>query len=121
MSNTVKLSARLAKDDELNGIDSLGADLVDNPDQVICAIVWLDVAKVTHDVDSGDDLPTVRVRRIEPFGTVDKTPQNVIELAAELYERRTGRKPLPFTTIEVHDHGYDNPTEDDEGPDEIPF
>lgn len=113
MSDSVKLSAKLSKDDETNGLDHLAGELINNPDQVIAAIVWLDVSKVTHDVDKSTDVPTVRVRRIEPFGPIAKVPADVIKMAAELQEARTGKKALPFDVLEVDkDGGYVNPPEE---------
>lgn len=106
MSETVRLSSKLSKDEETNGLDQLHDTLKHNPKQAICAIVWLDVQKVTNDIDSGTDIPTVRVRRIEPIGAVDKVPESVIALAGELFEKRTGRPPLPFDTLEFIDGGY---------------
>ena len=41
MSQEVKLSSKLAKDPEMNGLDGLADSLRENPNQVICAIVWL--------------------------------------------------------------------------------
>lgn len=99
MSALIKLSSKLPGDDEINGLDSLAEQLVQDPEQVVCVLAWLVVPKVTHDVPTGADVPTVEVRRIEPIGTVANTPAAVQQLAAELYERRTGRNPLPFAQV----------------------
>lgn len=99
MSALIKLSSKLPGDDEVNGLDSLAEQLVDDPEQVVCVLAWLVVPKVTHDVPTGTDVPTVEIRRIEPIGSVAKTPAAVQQLAAELYEARTGRNPLPFEQV----------------------
>lgn len=111
MSNEVRLSSKLAKDDETNGLDHLAGELKNNPDQVICAITWLTVDKLTTDVAEHTTYPTVAIKRIEPIGVVEKVPQEVIDLAASLFEERTGRSPLPFEVTEVIEGGYVNPQE----------
>lgn len=99
MSALIKLSSKLPGDEEVNGLDSLHEQLVEDPQQVIAVLAWLVVPKVTHDVPTGTDVPTVEVRRIEPIGAVQSTPAAVQQLAAELYEARTGRNPLPFDQV----------------------
>lgn len=100
MSESVRLSAKLPGDEEINGLDQLAPAMLDAPEKVICAIVWLDVSAVTTNIDEGTETPTVRVRRIEPIGHLDRVPDAVIALAGELMEARTGRRPLPFDTLE---------------------
>lgn len=100
MSQKIALSSKLPADEETNGLDSLHDSIVENPDQVICALVWFDVPKITIDTESGDERPTVRARRVEPFGTVDKVPAEVVKLAQQLQEKRTGRTPLPFDKLD---------------------
>lgn len=99
MSAVVKLSSKLPGDEEVNGLDVLASQLVDNPDQVICAITWFVPTKITRDVESGAEVPTLEVRRVEPIGAVDATPRDVVDLAARLYEARTGKNPLPFDQV----------------------
>lgn len=99
MSALIRLSSKLPGDPETNGLDSLHDELVENPDQVVCALTWLVTPKVTRVTATGDEVPTVEVRRIEPIGTIEKTPAAVQALAAELYEARTGTNPLPFEQI----------------------
>ena len=99
MSALIRLSSKLPGDPETNGLDSLHEQLVGDPDQVVCVLAWLVVPKVTRVVATGDEVPTVEVRRIEPIGAIDRTPASVQQLAAELYEARTGTNPLPFGQI----------------------
>lgn len=106
MSNAVRLSSKLAGDAETNGLDSLASTLRDNPDQVICAITWLTVDSVTWKREDGSRTPRVEVKRIEPIGAVDAVPQAVIDLAAELYQKRLNKTPLPFDVVEVIEGGY---------------
>lgn len=111
MSNEVRLSSKLSKDDETNGLDHLAGTLKNEPHQVVCALTWLVVQKITTDVETGDSVPTVQVKRIEPIAVVDKVPDQIIELASELYAARTGRTPLPFDVVETIEGGYVNADE----------
>lgn len=109
MSSTVRLSSKLSKDEETNGLDSLAGDLLANPGRVVCALVWLTVDKITEDVEHGGvRVPSVRVKRIEPIATVDKVPEQVVELALKLNTERTGKTPLPFDVTETVEGGYVN-------------
>lgn len=111
MSALVRLSAKLAGDPEVNGLDSLQGELLANPHAVVCAIVWLVPTKITEDVEGGERVPTVQVKRIEPIGVVDKVPAEVVKLALDLQEKRTGKRPLPFGITEVIEGGYVEPDE----------
>lgn len=103
MSALIALSSKLPGDKEVNGLDSLHDAIVENPNQVVCAFVWLDVPKITVDTEQEDprkaQRPTVRVRKIEPFGAVDKVPAEVIDLMTRLAEARLGHVPLPFDEL----------------------
>lgn len=107
MSARVKLSGKLAGNEETNGLDAIAGQLVDEADEggapIRVALVWFDVERVTLDVDSGAHVPTVRVRRIEPLGVVGDVPDAVRKLAQDAHEQRTGRTPLPFDDVEVED------------------
>lgn len=118
MSAIIKLSSALPGDAEVNGLDSLHDDIVGNPRQVICALVWLDVPKLTLNTEDGTEVPTVRVRKIEPVGTAEKVEPAVIELYNRTQEARLGREPLPFDQLDGRaEHVYtseDTGAEDDE-------
>lgn len=103
MSAVVKLSTKLPGDDDTNGLDALAGKLVDDPETIRLAVVWLDVSKVTVETDSGAHIPTVRVRRIEPIGDVGDVSDAVRKLVDQAQEERTGRRPLPMDVIEVED------------------
>ncbi len=103
MSALVRLAARLPGDAEINGLDAIADQLATNTGDPIVAIVWFDVSKVTHDIDAGTDVPTVRVRRVEPIGSLAFVPDSVTALAEKLFEERTGRKALPFDQLELND------------------
>lgn len=95
MPAKVRLAGRLPSG-HLNGLDSITDQLITTPDRDMVALIWFDVATISTDVDSGEDTPTVRVRRVEPIGPLPEVPEQVTALAEQLFERRTGRKALPF-------------------------
>lgn len=107
MSAKVTLSSKLPGESEINGLDELQQSLVDNPHQIIVAIVWGDVPSVRYNTDEDEHVPTFRIRKIEPIDVVGKVPQEIVELAQRLTEKRLGRTPLPFATLEPeHGGGY---------------
>lgn len=103
MSAVVRLAGRLPGDIEINGLDSIADELCARPDDVVVALVWFDVSKVTRDVDSHTDVPTVRVRRVEPLGGVADIASSLTAMAEKAFEERTGRKALPFDQLELDD------------------
>ena len=106
MSASVKLSSKLPGDAEINGLDDRADWLEDNPDELLVVVAYLDTAKVTINTDDGTHVPTVRVRRIEPLGTISDVPQAVREAVAAAEEQRTGRTPLPFEIVDAGEARY---------------
>lgn len=97
MSALVRLSSRLPGEIEVNGLDAL-VEHFTHWDGPICSIVWLETEKVTRGRDQ-IDVPTVVIARIEPIGTLDQVPTDVVNLVARLYEARVGRAALPFAEL----------------------
>lgn len=92
----IKLSGALP-DGERNGLSSIAPALAENPEGVYVAVVLLDVVKLITSVDSGDVVPTVRVRAIEPMGANDTADATELRrLLRRAHERRTGRVVLPL-------------------------
>ncbi len=104
MSAFVKLSPKLPGDPEINGLDEL-AETIAQPDEIYAVLAWVKCSKVTKDLETGTEVPTVEIRRIEPIAPVGATPDEVVRLAADLYHRRTGRDPLPFEELVASHHG----------------
>jgi hypothetical protein len=77
-----------------NGLTAIARDLIDNPHEVHVVVALVDCKKITTDNDSGEIVPTARIRRIEVIGGDDK------DLAAKMIRRalehRTGKTVLPF-------------------------
>ena len=100
MSNLIKLGAKLPGDPEINGLDSRVDHFIRDDTPALC-LAWVSTKHVTRNIETGDEVPTVELRRIEPIAIADKAPQEIITLAAELYEKRTGRDPLPIAALVV--------------------
>ena len=103
MSATIKLSSRMPGDDEINGLDSLVPELLRDPTRIVCALTWFKVKDVRrlieHAEGQPDEIPTVEIARVEPIATAEHVREDVKRLAAELYEKRTGNRPLPFEQL----------------------
>lgn len=79
---------------EGNGLTAIARALIDNPHDVHVVIALVDCKKITTDNDSGEIVPTARIRRIEAIEAADK------DIAAKMMrralEKRTGKTVLPF-------------------------
>jgi hypothetical protein len=76
-------------------------DLITDPKTVRMYVIWADVLNITHDVEADDDVPKLRVKRIEPMGKADAASQALQELVMQAAENRLGHTPLPFDETEV--------------------
>lgn len=115
MSAVVKLGSKMPGDFETNGLDALAEELVSDPKTLRVGIVVFDTDKVTVNTDTGESVPTIRVRRFEPVGTSDDVSQAIRDVFQETVEARTGRTPLPMDVAEVIDQDR---LDDGTGPDE---
>lgn len=98
MSAKVKLSGALPGD-EYNGLDDIAGQLIETPEKLQLCLVWLDVRKIEDITDTAERIPVVRIRRTEPVGDAKNAPQELRDLALRLYEKRTGKTPLPIDQI----------------------
>jgi len=91
---TVSVSGTLPSGDG-NGLSAIITDLVREPQKVHLAVVLVDCRKVVTDADTGDMIPTVRLRRIEVVEDPEdrKLAENLMRRALD---RRTGRQALPY-------------------------
>lgn len=105
MSSIVQLSSKLPGDEDFNGVDAIALDLLKDPDTIRVAVVFYDVSKITRQVDAGTDVPTIRVRKLEPISTVSDVPDAIRTIVDQAIESRTGRKPLPLDQVEPLDFG----------------
>lgn len=99
MSNTVKLSGKLAKDDEFNGLDAQADELIKDPETVRVAVVYYDRYDL-HIKRDGTKVPTIQLRRFEPIGNVGDVSPELQRAIQRAVEERTGKAPLPFGQVE---------------------
>jgi hypothetical protein len=112
MSAVVKLSSKLPGETEINGVDAMVDLLTKDPETLRVGVVVFDVSKVEHDTDTGDDIPTIRLRRLEPLSNVDNMDPQLRALVDAAAEQRTGKKALPFEQVEVLDADDQLPEDD---------
>lgn len=88
-----KLASSLPGGDA-NGLVTIARALIDSPHDVHVVVGLVDCKRITTDNDSGEIVPTARIRRIEVIAGDDK------DLAAKMMRRaletRTGKTVLPF-------------------------
>lgn len=102
-SKSVKLAGRLPGSTENNGLLSVVDDLISEPKTVRMYVIWGDVLTITKDVETDDDVPTLRVKRIEPIGTAGEASTALQELVMQAAETRLGHTPLPFDQTDTGD------------------
>jgi hypothetical protein len=91
---TVKLTTKLSKKDDRNGLGTIYRELLADPEKTHLAVVVLDTATITRDIANVDEYPTVRIRAIEPItGGVDVG--RLRTMLQRAYEQRTGNVELP--------------------------
>jgi hypothetical protein len=91
---TVKLTTKLPKKDDRNGLGTIYRELLSDPYKTHLAVVVLDTAKITRDIEAEDHYPTVRIRAIEPItGGIDVG--RLRTMLQRAYEQRTGNLELP--------------------------
>jgi len=91
---SVSLAGNLPSGDG-NGLQAIVPSLIREPKQLHVCIALVDCVKITTNADSGDVVPTVRVRRMEVIG--DAEDMKVAErLMRRALDQRTGREALPY-------------------------
>lgn len=96
MSYSVKIKASLPKDRDLNGVAAIREKLLKSPMTEHVAIVVLDCARITEDVEDMIRTPTARIMRIEP----ETDPDRAAELLARARELADERNPKPKPLID---------------------
>lgn len=91
---TIKLGTKLPKKDDRNGLGAIYREFLADPLKTHLAVVVLDTAKITRDLEADDYYPTVRIVAIEPItGGVDVG--RLRTMLQRAYEARTGNIELP--------------------------
>lgn len=97
---------------EANGLAAIGREMVEDPNRVHIVIALVDCVKITTKTDSGDVIPTARIRRIEAIKDPEDGRRMRMLLRRE-WERRTGKTVLPFELEEDMRAAFgDDPTAD---------
>ncbi len=89
----IKLAGKLPKGDA-DGLSQLAGALVENPHKVHVAILLMDCKQVTTDQDTGDTIPTARIRRVEVVRREDLSQAE--KLVRRALEERSGTTVLPM-------------------------
>ena len=91
---TAKFAGALPEGDA-NGLGPVVRHLIDRPHDLHVVVALLDCKRTTTDNDTGDVVPTARIRRIEVV--VDAEDKALLRrLLERALERRTGATVLPF-------------------------
>lgn len=88
----IHLSSKLPGGDA-NGLGAIAPQLVTNPKKVHVLIMLVDCKSVTTDNDTGDTIPTARVRRVESITRAEDLKQ-VERFVRRAMEERTGQTVL---------------------------
>jgi hypothetical protein len=89
----IKLASTLPKG-EANGLGPIVLDLVEDPARFKVLMAIVDCKQITTNADTGEVVPTVRIRRIE--AVLDGDLSTARFLMERALERRTGRTMLPL-------------------------
>ena len=80
---------------DANGLVAIARELIDTPHTVHVVVALVDCKRTTVDNDSGEVIPTARIRRVEVLG--DKEDKALAQkMLRRSLERRTGMTVLPF-------------------------
>lgn len=92
---SVKITSKLPSD-ERNGLGAISAALVGNPEGTHVIVAIVDCHRITTDCDTGDIIPTARIRAIEGFIGSTADAAELRRLWRRQFERRTGQTELPL-------------------------
>lgn len=90
---TIKIAGKLPKGDA-NGLGRIVGELADNPHKVHALLVLVDCKSVVTDNDTGDTIPTARIRRAEVVRREDL--KDAERLVRRALEERSGMTVLPM-------------------------
>lgn len=90
---TIKLASALPKG-TANGLGTILMDLVRHPDRFKVVLAIVDTKELSTNTDTGEVVPTMRIRRIEAVTGLDLPAARLI--MERTLERRTGRVALPL-------------------------
>lgn len=88
----MKLAAKLPGNGA-DGLSVLTETMVDVPEQMHVVLMLVDCKSIATDIDTGDQEPTARIRRIEVISDDLQTAEKMLRRA---WERRAGSTVLPL-------------------------
>lgn len=88
----MKLASKLPEGDR-NGLPAIARDLINSPHDVHIVLALIDCKSIATDTDSGDVVPTARIRWIE---TITEDRPHLMRIIARAQEVRTGKAVLPM-------------------------
>lgn len=91
---SAKLASALPKGNA-NGLDAIADALVRNPEAIRVVVALIDCSQTTTETDTGDVIPTARIRRIEAIDNPDDG-RRLKQVLRRAWERRTGKDVLPL-------------------------
>ncbi len=91
---TLKLGTKLPRNEGRNGLPVLLHQLLRDPHRTHLAVVVLDTAKITRDLENEDTYPTVRIVAIEPILHSEDVGR-LRTILQRAHEERTGDLELP--------------------------
>lgn len=89
----IKLASTLPKG-QANGLGPIVLDLIQHPGDFKVVLAIVDCKEITTDADTGETVPTARIRRIE--AVLDSDLPAARRLMVRATEQRTGRTMLPL-------------------------
>lgn len=109
---SAKLASALPKGNG-NGLDAIADELVRDPEKIRVAVVLLDCSKATTETDTGDVIPTARIRRIEAIDDPEDG-RRLRQVLRRAWERRTGKDVLPLEMEDDINAAFGITRDDDE-------
>ncbi len=91
----LSVSGKLPNGDRAAGLLAQLAELLDDPKAVRVGIVFYDVGSIKTTPETGDRVPTVRIRAFEPI-TPSGDADEMRNLLVRSVARRTGQEVLPL-------------------------
>lgn len=107
---SIKLNGTLPRG-EANGLGPMAAAMIADPSRYRVVLAIVDCKSITTDADTGDTIPTARIRRAEVV--LDKDLRLARELMARSLENRTGRVMLPVGLEDELRAAFDTADHDD--------
>lgn len=97
----MKFTASLPKDDR-NGLHMLTGAVLREPSTKHVIVALVDAKEVTTDVDTGAEIPTLRIHAVEGFRRDSAIGKQLRQIWREAWEDRTGNAALPFDSANMH-------------------